>query len=65
MTICALLLLTVLALAGVALHHLVTSLEARERHVDDRVLLVMGLLGGDDGREGGEGEVDTREAKRS
>ena len=52
----------VLALARVALDHLVTRLEARESHVGDRVLLVVGLLGGDDGGEGGEREVDTREA---
>ena len=51
----------VLALPRVALHHLVTSLEAREGHVSDRVLFVMSLLSGDDGSEGGQGEVDTGE----
>ena len=53
--------LTVLALTRVALHHLVASLEAGEGHVSDGVLLVGGLLSGDDGGEGGEGEVDTGE----
>ena len=53
---------TVLALTGVALDHLVAGLEAGEGHVDDRVLLVMGLLCGDDRRKGGEREVNTREA---
>jgi hypothetical protein len=43
-------------------HHLVAVLEARERHLSDRVLLVVGLLSRQEGRIGGEGEVDTREA---
>ena len=53
--------LTVLALTGVALDHLVASLEAGEGHVSDRVLFVVRLLRGDDGCEGGKGEVNTRE----
>ena len=53
---------TVLALTGVALDHLVASLEAGEGHIDDRVLLVMRLLSGDDRSEGGKREVDAREA---
>ena len=53
---------TVLALTGVALDHLVTSLEAREGHVNDRVLFVVGLLSGDDRGERSEREVDTGEA---
>ena len=52
---------TVLALTGVALDHLVASLEAGEGHVDDRVLLVMRLLSGDDRSEGGKREMDARE----
>jgi hypothetical protein len=43
-------------------HHLVAVLKARERHLSDRVLLVVGLLSRQEGRIGGEGEVDTREA---
>ena len=56
--------LTVLALAGVALDHLVAWLEARESHIGNRVLLMVGLLSGDDGRASGKGEVNTREARR-
>ena len=51
--------LTVLALAGVALDHLVSCLEARVGHLGDGVLFVGCLGGGDDGGVGGEGEVDT------
>jgi hypothetical protein len=43
-------------------HHLVAVLEARERHLSDRVLLVVGLLSRQEGCIGGEGEVNTREA---
>lgn len=50
----------VLAVTGVALHHLVVGLEARHGHLLDRVGLVGGLGGRDDGRVGNEGEVDTR-----
>ena len=53
---------TVLALTGVALDHLVAGLEAGEGHVDDRVLLVMRLLSGDDRSEGGKREMDAMEA---
>lgn len=53
--------LTVLALPWVALDHLVAGLKAREGHLRDGVLLVVRLLGGDDGRERSEGEVNTRE----
>ena len=55
--------LTVLALAGVALDHLVAGLEARESHIGNGVLLVVGLLSGDDGRASGKREVNTREAR--
>ena len=55
--------LTVFALTRVALDHLVASLEAREGHVSDGVLLMVSLLGGDDGGEGGEGEVNTGESR--
>lgn len=51
----------VLALAGVALDHLVVRLEARDGHLGDRVGLVEGLVGGNDGRVGRQGEVDTGE----
>ena len=54
--------LTVFALTGVALDHLVAGLEAGEGHIGDRVLLMVGLLGGDDGCEGGKREVNTGEA---
>lgn len=50
----------VLAVAGVALDHLVVGLEARHGHLLDRVGLVSGLGGRDDGRVGDEREVDTR-----
>lgn len=49
----------VLALLGVALDHLASLLEAGVGHVQDRVLLVESFVGGDEGSEGGEGEVDT------
>jgi hypothetical protein len=42
-------------------NHLVGALEARVGHLGDRVLLVVGLIGGDDGSVGGEREVDPRE----
>lgn len=50
----------VLAVAGVALDHLVVGLEARHGHLLDRVGLVGGLGGRDDGRVGDKREVDTR-----
>ena len=55
--------LTVFAFPGIALDHLVASLEARESHIRDRVLLMMSLLGGDDRSEGGKREVDTGETR--
>ena len=54
----------VLALARVALHHLGTGLEARVRHLCDGVLLMVGLVGRDERREGREREVDTREGDK-
>jgi hypothetical protein len=49
----------VLAVTGVALDHLVVGLEAGHGHLLDRVGLVGGLGGRDNGRIGNEGEVDT------
>ena len=49
----------VLAVTGVALHHLVGGLEAGVGDLSHRQLLVVGLLGGDDGSVGGQREVDT------
>ena len=46
-------------MAGVALHHLVGWLEAGVGDLSHGQLLVVGLLGGDDGGVGGQGEVDT------
>lgn len=51
----------VLALPRVTLHHLGARLEARQRHLRNSVLLVGSLVGRDEGREGGEGEVNTGE----
>jgi hypothetical protein len=48
----------VLAVAGVALDHLVVGLEARHGHLHDRVGLVGGLGGRDDGSIGDQREVD-------
>lgn len=50
----------ILALSGIALNHLVVGLETRHGHLVDRVRLVEGLFSRDDGRIGGEREVDTR-----
>jgi hypothetical protein len=50
----------VLAVTGVALDHLVVGLEAGHGHLLDRVGLVGGLGGRDDGGIGDEREVDTR-----
>ena len=49
----------VLAVTGVALHHLVGGLECCVGDLRHRQLLVVGLLGGDDGSVGGQREVDT------
>lgn len=49
----------VLAVAGVALDHLVVGLEAGHGHLLDRVGLVSGLVGRDDGSVGNEREVDS------
>ena len=49
----------VLAVAGVTLDHLVVGLEARHGDLVDRVGLVSGLVGGDDGGVGNQREVDT------
>ena len=46
-------------MAGVALHHLVGGLEAGVGDLSHRQLLMVGLLGGDDGSVGGQREVDT------
>jgi len=54
----------VLALARVALDHLVVWLKAGVRHLRDRVLLVEGLVCRDDGRVGGEREVDPGEGNQ-
>jgi hypothetical protein len=51
----------VLALAGVALDHLVRGLEARVGELGNRVGFVRGLGRRDDGRVGREGEVNARE----
>lgn len=51
----------VLAFTGVALDHLGAGLEARQRHLSNGVLLVRGLLDGDEGRECSEGEMNTGE----
>ena len=48
----------VLAVTGVALHHLVGGLEAGVGDLSHCQLLVVGLLGGDDWSVGGEREVD-------
>merc|ERR1719272_2115699 len=50
----------VLAVAGVALDHLVGRLEAHVGDLGDGELLVVGLLGGDDRGVGREREVDAR-----
>jgi len=49
----------VLAVAGVTLDHLVVRLEARHGHLLDRVGLVGGLGGRDNGRVSNEREVDS------
>ena len=46
-------------MTGVALHHLVGGLEAGVGDLSHRQLLVVGLLGGDDGSVGGQREMDT------
>lgn len=56
---------TIFALPRVTLDHLVTSLKAGEGHVSNRVLLVVCLRRGDDGRKGGKREVNTRETMQS
>ena len=56
--------LTVFAFPGIALDHLVASLEARESHIRDRVLLMVSLLGGNDRSKGGKREVDTGERNK-
>jgi hypothetical protein len=53
--------LTVFALLGIALHHLVTILEAREGHLSHRVLLMVGFVGREQRRVCGEGEMDSGE----
>ena len=55
---------TVFALTRVALDHLVACLEAGEGHIGDRVLLMVSLVGRDDGSIGGQREVNTREARK-
>ena len=50
----------VLAVARVALHHLVGRLEAHLRDLAHGQRLVVGLLGGDHGRVGGKREVNAR-----
>lgn len=52
---------TVFSFPGVTFDHLIPGLEAGVCHVSYGVLFVVGLLGGDDGSEGGEGEVDKGE----
>ena len=52
---------TVFSFPGVAFDHLVSGLETREGHISDRILFVMCFGSRDDGGEGGERKVDTRE----
>ena len=52
----------VFALAGIALDHLITRLEARVGHLGDRVLLVACLVCGQKRRVRGKREMDAREA---
>ncbi|WAR26379.1 hypothetical protein MAR_012083, partial [Mya arenaria] len=49
----------VLAVTGIALYHLVGGLEAGVGDLGNGELLVVGLLGGDDGGVCGQGEMDT------
>ena len=49
----------VLAVTGIALHHLVGGLEAGVGDLSNGQLLVVGRLGGDDWGVGGQWEVDT------
>jgi hypothetical protein len=51
----------VFAVLGVALHHLIAILEAREGHLRHRVLLVVGLIRREEWSVGSKREVDTRE----
>jgi hypothetical protein len=44
------------------MNHLVLTLKAGIRHLRDRVLFVMGLINGEQGRVARKREVDTREA---
>ena len=57
--------LTVFPFLRVALNHLITTLEAGEGHLSDRVLLVSGLVGREKGSIGGEGEVNPRETTKA
>ena len=50
----------VLALAGIAFHHLIGRLEAGVGDFRHRELLMIGSFGGNDGRVSGKGEVDAR-----
>jgi len=58
------LVLTVFTLLGVALHHLVTILEAREGHLGHRILLMVGFVGGEERRVCGEREMNTGESMK-
>lgn len=53
--------LTVFSLPGVTLDHLISRLEARIRHIRDRITLMSRLLGREQRGVCGEGEVNTRE----
>ena len=53
--------LTVFTLLGVTLHHLVAILEARERHLSYRVLLMVGFVSREQRRVCGEGEMNPGE----
>lgn len=51
----------VFALTGVTFDHLVVGFEARHGHLGDAVAFVERLVGADDGRVGGQGEMNTGE----
>ena len=56
--------LTVFSFSGVALDHLVASLEAREGHVSNRVLFVVSFLCRDNRSKGSKGEMNSRETRK-
>jgi hypothetical protein len=55
---------TIFSFPGVTFHHLIACFEAGKCHIGNRVLFMVSFFGRDDRGEGGQREMNAREAVR-